>query len=737
GFLDLILNYEKEIEKIIDWVHESLVRGSNIERIGIQLWFNLRNEDPSSFNGKGIAWIKRAAEQDSAQAQYYLACCYRDGVAAEQNDALAFEWFYKAAAQGYAGALYPLARCFYFGCGVQQDSELAFKWITESVQHIDQFLLEDKNKKGDVNKAAEAYLLLADMYARGNGVAQSDEQACHWFEKAAEQGVYEIADHDPRHAIFRAAIYALSRKNYEKGMRWIMELVEQGYAGAYNWLVDSYLALVIPEALDKAQTERCYRLVYAWCTETAKGYDTITANILLGVLHAAGKGVEQNDVLAFEYFNKASNSWEELDVVGDGAFDFIMLFLSNCYSQGKGVEKDLKKARNLRGEIGASLSDFAKILVQGITSRPYEYVHHNRSLGLLRLNLLIQTRQYKSAEEFVEKFFENAAETESSYKDICLTTIEQAEELDQKNKELEAKNKALEAEIKQKEQAHQALREKEKEMLSFFTHTMRNALATGPESLRQAIYLLGSDIYDKDTNHYKAINKIASLFSSLSLTDCLIDMFKQSISDPQAFKQAWNNDQSGDASPKWVLASALRQSLNRIIFMSDASDLKKLLNRPETALIKATRKSFIDEVLPLDMDEQAVDRFYEWVDHHIACLEIVLSKIETIKFGTNQTRFSLLFAITSELILNAFRYWDGTNNIQISWRLVDGCCVFRVKNHCQPNATSRMAGTHKGLAFIKRLTELLGEQARFNCSVEHQSFIADLTLDKSLFSSGL
>ena len=286
--------------------------------------------------------------------------------------------------------------------------------------------------------------------------------------------------------------------------------------------------------------------------------------------------------------------------------------------------------------------------------------------------------------------------------------------MEKKNQELEAKNKALESEIKQKEALYKALHEKEKEMLSFFTHTMRNALATAPESLRQAIHLLGSDVYEKDTKHYQAINKIASLFSTLSLTDCLIDTFKQSISDPQEFKQSWQKDHTGEATPKWVIASALRQSLNRIIFMSDTSELRKLLDNPETALIKATRKSFIEEVLPLNVDSQGVDVFYAWTLKHIPAIDVSIADCDKLNFGVNQIRFSLLFAITSELILNALKYWDGENRIQISWQLAEqGNYVFSVKNHCKANATSNLAGTHKGLAFIKRLVELLGEQAQF------------------------
>jgi two-component sensor histidine kinase len=303
--------------------------------------------------------------------------------------------------------------------------------------------------------------------------------------------------------------------------------------------------------------------------------------------------------------------------------------------------------------------------------------------------------------------------------------------------EIAEKNKALESEIKQKEQLYKALHEKEKKMLSFFTHTMRNALATAPESLRQAIHLLGGEVYEQDTKHYQAINKIAALFSTLSLTDCLIDTFKQSISDPQEFRQAWQQDHTGEATPIWVIASALRQSLNRIIFMSDTTELRKLLDNPETALIKATRKSFIEEVLPLNVDQHGVEIFYHWTHAHISALEVSITGCDKLNFGVNQIRFSLLFAITSELILNALKYWDGENRIHISWQLTaENNHVFSIKNHCQAHATSNLAGTHKGLAFIKRLVELLGDQAQFSCKSEDQLFTAELILNSTLFDGG-
>ncbi len=350
---------------------------------------------------------------------------------------------------------------------------------------------------------------------------------------------------------------------------------------------------------------------------------------------------------------------------------------------------------------------------------------------LLASNILCELNEFDKAEKYIKQAFENFDSTEQSYKDIYLQDIRKAREIDKKNTELEEKNKQLEAALEAEKASHKKLHEKEQEMISFFTHTLRNALASAPESLRQAIRLLGSEDYEKNKKQYKAINKITALFSTLSLTDCLIDTFKQSINDPQEFKLAWQKDNTGDATPKWVIASALRQSLNRIIFMSDASQLEKLLNVTETSAIVSTRKSFIETVLPLNIDNQGINTFYDWLNG-INTIEISIEETNHSNFGINQVKFSLLFAITSEILLNALKYWNGTGNIKINWQLIEENYIFTVKNPCHANASSNLAGTHKGIAFINRLMELLGDQAQFNCIPEEQQFTAQLKLHKSL-----
>ncbi|MCX7068263.1 MAG: tetratricopeptide repeat protein [Methylococcales bacterium] len=357
----------------------------------------------------------------------------------------------------------------------------------------------------------------------------------------------------------------------------------------------------------------------------------------------------------------------------------------------------------------------------------------------LAKDIAIREKEFDKAEGYIKKAFEYMGLIEQNHKDIYLQEIRQAKEIDKKNTELEETNKRLEAALEKEKSLHNALHEKEKEMLSFFTHTMRNALSSAPESLRQAIRLLGSEDYEKNKIHYEAINEITALFSTLSLVDCLVDTFKQSIYDPEKFKLNWEEDNTGEATPQWFIAAALRQSLNRIIFISNTRNLIKLL-QGDSVLIKPIRKAFIEQVLPLDINKQGVESFYQWLNT-IPAIDISI-KEDTIQFGVNQIKFSLLFSITSELIFNALKYWDGTGQIQIRWFTEKDYYIFTVKNTCRKNASSNLAGTHQGLAFIKRLMELLDDKdiktyspAQFTCFPEEHTFTAELKLHKTLLEN--
>jgi len=668
----------------------------------------------STANGINLNAFKEKAEAGDAAAQYEMAFIeneYADPIMDSGERSLT--WLEKAANQGHSDAqlamgLYYLYKSERKLIGKrfedQHGSSKKNTPLTLAVSLVIAKLFEVNNDKAAVewlSKAAkqenrDAQFWLAHCYYHGFGTEQNHEASFELFKQSAEQGSSDAM-------LFLALSYREEKgveSNNSLALHWLNKAVE---------LNNDYAIYLMGFMYENGRgVTKNLKTAFGWY-EKAAYLNNADAQYIVALEYISGRCVEKDYTQSWEWMEKAADNGHDkakqemiihcLQQAANYGSPEAHLALSQCYQRGKGVEK------------------YPDMAIAHLDRSLYlDKNGHNLSeeSSLIDIELRALLAQLKS---------EGKIDNETASQ---LEIVSNAVYKEKLNLQIRAD--------KRREDFDKAILEKEREMLSFFTHTMRNALATAPESLRQAIHLLGSEVYEKDTKHYQAINKIAALFSTLSLTDCLIDTFKQSISDPQEFKQSWQKDHAGDATLKWVVASALRQSLNRIIFMSDTTELRKLLNNPETALIKATRKSFIEEVLPLNVDSLGVDVFYAWTDKHISAIDVSIADCDKLNFGVNQIRFSLLFAITSELILNALKYWDGENRIQISWQLAEqDNYVFSVKNHCKANATSNLAGTHKGLAFIKRLVELLGEQAQFVCKSEDQLFTAELILNKALF----
>ena len=117
-------------------------------------------------------WFSKAAEEESADAQNYLAILYYNGLGVEQDYAKAVELYRKAAEQGHKDAQNDLAECYYYGKGVEQDYKQAVEWYRKAAEQ----------------GFAEAQYNLAEGYYYGEGVLQDYKQAAEWYSKAAEQG---------------------------------------------------------------------------------------------------------------------------------------------------------------------------------------------------------------------------------------------------------------------------------------------------------------------------------------------------------------------------------------------------------------------------------------------------------------------------------------------------------------------------------------------------------------------
>ena len=79
-------------------------------------------------------WLRKAAEQNLAEAQSDLGICYLFGKGVKQDEIEAVKWFRKAADQGLAGAQLNLGLSYENGSGVKQDKVEAAKWYHKAAE---------------------------------------------------------------------------------------------------------------------------------------------------------------------------------------------------------------------------------------------------------------------------------------------------------------------------------------------------------------------------------------------------------------------------------------------------------------------------------------------------------------------------------------------------------------------------------------------------------------------------
>jgi TPR repeat protein len=82
---------------------------------------------------KSRAMLMRAAEKNSAEAQYQLGLMYADGIGGPQDDVAARSLFEKAAAQDHAGALERMGEFAQSGRGGPQDSTAAKAYYERAI----------------------------------------------------------------------------------------------------------------------------------------------------------------------------------------------------------------------------------------------------------------------------------------------------------------------------------------------------------------------------------------------------------------------------------------------------------------------------------------------------------------------------------------------------------------------------------------------------------------------------
>jgi hypothetical protein len=134
----------------------------------------LAYEDEHKYS-QAAHWLKRAAEDGDAIAQYHLANLYALGRGVPEDDALALAWYHWSAEQGYVEAQLWLGYMYFQPLVVSQDyGQAAFWW-----------------RKAAEQGNAKAQCSLGSLYANGQGVPKNNTEAIFWWRKAADQGYNE------------------------------------------------------------------------------------------------------------------------------------------------------------------------------------------------------------------------------------------------------------------------------------------------------------------------------------------------------------------------------------------------------------------------------------------------------------------------------------------------------------------------------------------------------------------
>ncbi len=118
------------------------------------------NKNPA----EGVAWLRKAANQGSALAKFFLADCLISGRGVAKNESEAFTFCKQAAESGLPIAQGFLGELYFQGIGTTRDLERAAHWFGQAATWGD----------------TVAMFRLAGMYYEGMGVKKDINEAYYW-----------------------------------------------------------------------------------------------------------------------------------------------------------------------------------------------------------------------------------------------------------------------------------------------------------------------------------------------------------------------------------------------------------------------------------------------------------------------------------------------------------------------------------------------------------------------------
>lgn len=637
----------------------------------------------ASFDEAEIAVFRRHAEICGARLQRHLGEMFKKGQNIDQDLSEAARWYELSAKQGDPDAQFSIASMYYQGQGVSQCHELAAMWYKKAAE------------QGD----AAAQTNLGVMYDAGDGVEQNPREARRWYLAAARRGDDTASYYLGLNYLFGHGV----RESAERAARWFRIARRNGSVwGAVDLAVVSGTEADLIKAVEtlfNAHGQAPFDAMSDYFALVPELRDRLAGLIERSPLP---RGTQPWDSEIDDDSNRCIR-WRKVSHEARAAITLRgMLWLV-------GSEQDEDEARacfDLAARNGDPLAGYYLMKLDwrgGAYTKALKRLGPGGTGGLLRAHgTPVEPRQAYSTgfQESLERVIREMSENIRADK---------------------TKEELRQAEIKAAEESH-------KQTLSFLTHTLNNALSTGPETVRTVIEILGSDLYDQGQAGYKAINNMASLFPVFLFAESLLKTFKLYVSDPEHVREKWKSDRAGEATVSLVMAMALRQSVARFVFSPNhLAQLKRLLPGQDKEAIKSVRKSFVEEIIPLEITVATVAKMFDWVKVHFRLLQVEIEPDAEMRFGSHATRYMFFFAAFSELIYNALRYSDGARPIEVRWSREAADYRFTCRNSFDATARGKMSqdGTNKGLFFVDKLMSMLDGSA-LKYGHEDADFVASL-----------
>eukprot|EP01080_Neovahlkampfia_damariscottae_P011994 gene11994-5394_t len=293
-----LMNYEEETFDIEDTMK---ILTNNFDKNEIVNYFELMKHLNTYFK---FLLIVMYSNEGMADAQYYLAQKYQQGIDIEKDEKKAFNLYLKSANQGNLDAQYYVGYCYQNGIGVDKNIKKAIMYYDYSA------IGGNENSK----------LQLGNLFFLDKNYTNSYEI----FQALAKEGNPD--------ALNKLGIFYKEGIIVDKSAKRAKELFEEssskGHSDAQNSLGNLYY--------HGDGIEQDFNKAFEYYSKSAvQGNPLGQKNV--GICFQNGHGVNQNDKLAFEYFEKSANQ---------GNSD-AQMFLGLCYYLGKGKSINKQKAVEL------------------------------------------------------------------------------------------------------------------------------------------------------------------------------------------------------------------------------------------------------------------------------------------------------------------------------------------------------------------------------------------------------